>query len=135
MALAGCYARISRAGTFEIHSVWETEDIAENIADAAVLSRSYGFADFGPLKVLRATSVRGQDSEAEAEALEVMAAGVTAATSQNALDLGANPLLIAGHGAGADAAFRRAWRNWKACNFAALPSAFAATPRFASAHA
>ncbi len=96
LALTGCYARISRAGTFEIHSVWETEDIAENIADAAVLSRSYGFADFGPLKVLRATSVRGQDSEAEAEALEVMAAGVTTATSQNALDLGANPLLIAG---------------------------------------
>ena len=94
LALAGCFARVSRAGELEIRPVWETPQIAENIADAAVLSRNCGFADFGPLKVLRATTVRG--SEAETAQIEAMAAGTSVATAQNALDLGANPLLIAG---------------------------------------
>lgn len=53
-------------------------------------------ANLAPSKPLRATTVRAGDGDAQPEQIEVKTDPDAAVTSQNALDLGSNPLLIAG---------------------------------------
>lgn len=96
LALAGCFARVSRAGALEVLPVWTDGAQAETIQAEADLKDVHGFCEFGPLEALRATTVRAGDGDAQPEQIEVKTDPDAAVTSQNALDLGSNPLLIAG---------------------------------------
>ena len=102
LALAGAFARVNRAGAMEILPVYGPGAPVCEIGAAAVLKRVHAFSDFGPLNALRATSVRGEDGTGEIAEMEAIADASKPVASWNALDLGANPLLVAGTaGAGA----------------------------------
>ncbi|NLD59229.1 MAG: hypothetical protein GX647_06210 [Clostridiales bacterium] len=96
LALAGAFARVNRAGAMEILPVYRPGAPVSEIGAAAVLKRVHAFSDFGPLNALRGTSARGEDGEGEIAEIEAVADPSKPVASWNALDLGANPLLVAG---------------------------------------